>query len=65
LLSYVREIDFLEVKAVCEDALEANKVLGSTPVDLMFLDIQMPKITGIEFLSPSPHRHGDHDHRLP
>lgn len=50
LLSYVREIDFLDVKAVCEDALEANKVLGSTPVDLMFLDIQMPKITGIEFL---------------
>jgi DNA-binding LytR/AlgR family response regulator len=50
LLSYVREIDFLEVRAVCEDALEANKVLGSTPVDLMFLDIQMPKITGIEFL---------------
>lgn len=50
LLSYVREIDFLEVKAVCEDALEANRVLGSIPVDLMFLDIQMPKITGIEFL---------------
>jgi len=50
LLSYVREIDFLEMKAVCEDALEANKVLSATPVDLMFLDIQMPKITGIEFL---------------
>ncbi|MBL0744367.1 LytR/AlgR family response regulator transcription factor [Chryseolinea lacunae] len=50
LLSYVREIGFLEIKATCEDALEANKVLGSTPVDLMFLDIQMPKITGIEFL---------------
>ena len=50
LMSYVREIDFLYVQGVCEDALSANKVLASMPVDLMFLDIQMPKITGIEFL---------------
>ncbi|SKC82145.1 LytR/AlgR family response regulator transcription factor [Ohtaekwangia koreensis] len=50
LLNYIQDIDFLEVKAACENALEANKVLSSAPVDLMFLDIQMPKITGIDFL---------------
>jgi len=50
LLSYIKDVDFLEVKRVCEDALEANQVLAAGGVDLMFLDIQMPKITGIDFL---------------
>jgi DNA-binding LytR/AlgR family response regulator len=50
LQMYVREIGFLEVKGVCEDALSANKMLSDHSVDLMFLDIQMPKLTGIDFL---------------
>jgi DNA-binding LytR/AlgR family response regulator len=50
LQMYVREIGFLEVKGVCEDALSANKMLSDHSIDLMFLDIQMPKLTGIDFL---------------
>lgn len=50
LKSYVAEIDFLNLVAYCENALEANKILSEKPIDLIFLDIQMPKITGIEFL---------------
>jgi DNA-binding LytR/AlgR family response regulator len=50
LLMYIREAEFLEIAAVCEDALQANKALGDYDIDLMFLDIQMPKITGIDFL---------------
>jgi len=50
LQMYVREVDFLDVKAVCEDALQANKVLNEQSIDLMFLDIQMPKITGVEWM---------------
>lgn len=50
LINYIKDIDFLVVKAACENALEANQVLTSAPIDLMFLDIQMPKITGIDFL---------------
>jgi DNA-binding LytR/AlgR family response regulator len=50
LLNYIKEVDFLLVKHVCEDALEANRVLSSDKIDLMFLDIQMPKLTGIDFL---------------
>jgi DNA-binding LytR/AlgR family response regulator len=50
LVNYIKEVDFLEIVQLCDDALEANKVLASKHVDLMFLDIQMPKITGIDFL---------------
>ena len=50
LLNYVKDVDFLDLRKVCEDALEANAVLSDEPIDLMFLDIQMPKITGIDFL---------------
>jgi len=50
LLNYIKDVEFLEVKKVCEDALEANKVLASENINLMFLDIQMPRITGIDFL---------------
>jgi len=50
LLSYIKDVEFLTVKKVCEDALEANQALAAEKIDLMFLDIQMPKITGIDFL---------------
>ncbi|MCI0750609.1 MAG: LytTR family DNA-binding domain-containing protein [Flammeovirgaceae bacterium] len=50
LLNYAKQVEFLSVVKVCEDALEANQVLSKHKVDLMFLDIQMPKITGIDFL---------------
>jgi DNA-binding LytR/AlgR family response regulator len=50
LQGYVEKIDFLDLKATCEDALELSAVLSNQPVDLLFLDIQMPHITGIEFL---------------
>jgi DNA-binding LytR/AlgR family response regulator len=50
LLTYLKEIDFAEVVSVCENALQANEHLASGSVDLMLLDIQMPKVTGIEFI---------------
>jgi DNA-binding LytR/AlgR family response regulator len=50
LLNYIREVSFLHVVKACEDAMEANTVLASDNIDLMFLDIQMPRITGIDFL---------------
>ncbi|MDB5022196.1 MAG: DNA-binding response regulator [Pedobacter sp.] len=50
LQGYVEKIDFLDLKATCEDALELSTVLSIQPVDLLLLDIQMPHITGIDFL---------------
>ncbi|CCH52415.1 Positive alginate biosynthesis regulatory protein [Fibrisoma limi BUZ 3] len=50
LASYVREIDFLHLTATCENPLELLTLLDRQPVALIFLDIQMPKMNGIDFL---------------
>ena len=54
LLGYLEKVDFFDVKGVCEDALQLSSLLHEQPVDLLFLDIQMPHITGIEFLRTLP-----------
>lgn len=50
LLGYIEKISFLDLKGSCEDALQLNSLLEREPADLLFLDIQMPHFTGIEFL---------------
>lgn len=50
LQGYIEKIDFLQLAGVCEDALQLNSLLRQGAVDLLFLDIEMPYITGIEFL---------------
>ncbi|MDN3583970.1 LytR/AlgR family response regulator transcription factor [Mucilaginibacter flavus] len=50
LASYVRELDFLALAGVCENPLELLPLIDKQPIDLIFLDIQMPKMNGIEFL---------------
>ena len=50
LQGYVEKIDFLDLKGSCEDALQLSNLLQQQPIDLLFLDIQMPHITGVEFL---------------
>ena len=47
---YIELIDGLTVVARCENALDAFRVLQQQPVDLMFLDITMPKLLGTDFL---------------
>lgn len=50
LKSHVENVETLELVAECKNAMQAYEVLRSTPVDLMLMDIQMPQITGIDFL---------------
>lgn len=50
LASYVREIDFLHLVAICENPLELIKLMNQHRIDLIFLDIQMPKMNGLDFL---------------
>ena len=55
LASYAQKTMFLELVGTYNSAIEAMKVIRTTPVDLLFLDIQMPELSGLEFatiLSP-------------
>jgi two-component system, LytTR family, response regulator len=50
LTEYVRKIPYLQLVEVCANPLAALEVLRRQPVDLLFLDIQMPEITGLTLL---------------
>jgi len=50
IISYIDKLDFLEVGGIASSAIEASEFLKQSPVDLMFLDIQMPHLSGLEFL---------------
>ncbi|MBS1601153.1 MAG: response regulator transcription factor [Bacteroidetes bacterium] len=56
LQGYIQQIDFLDLRGTCENALELNSLLKQESVDLLFLDIEMPYMTGIEFLKNLPTR---------
>jgi two-component system, LytTR family, response regulator LytT len=45
---YVLKTPFLEFKFKCNNAIEALEIINNNPIDLIFLDIQMPELTGIE-----------------
>ena len=50
LETYIDKLSEVNLIARCNNALEANEALKNNQVDLMFLDIQMPQLTGIDFL---------------
>lgn len=50
LRSYIEKIDFLELVAECADAISLNNQLKQTPADLVFLDIEMPYLSGTDLL---------------
>ncbi len=57
LQKHVHESGLLELSGSCSNAMEASAFLRVNKVDLLFLDIQMPKLTGIELLrmlKPAP-----------
>lgn len=58
LRRYIADIESLELVAECRNAIEANEVVKSKAIHLMFLDINMPKISGLQFIKslPSPPR---------
>ncbi len=50
LAEYVKKVSYLELVETCSNPLHALEVLRKNSIDLMFLDIQMPEITGITLL---------------
>lgn len=48
--AYVARIEDLELVAACSSALQAQQVLKQTDVDLMFVDVNMPDLNGVDFV---------------
>ncbi len=49
LKEYIADVDFLSLAGEFDSPLKATDLLGRGDVQLLFLDIQMPKITGLDF----------------
>ncbi len=52
---FIADTPNLEVFGICDNAMEALKVLQEHTIDILFLDIEMPKITGLSFLKTLTH----------
>lgn len=50
LTEYIKKHPRLDLKGTCKNPPEAMEALQQENIDIMFLDIQMPELTGIEFL---------------
>jgi len=56
LEGYVEKLPVLQVKSLCKNSMEAMQALKKDKIDLMFLDIQMPDLSGIDFLKTLSHK---------
>lgn len=50
LQTHLEKLDLFEAVATCSNAIKALEVLRAETIDLLFLDIKMPQLTGIDFL---------------
>ncbi|MBN2429918.1 MAG: response regulator transcription factor [Acidobacteria bacterium] len=51
LQDYIDKVPFLQLAGACRSALQAMELLRERPVELFFLDINMPDLTGLQFLN--------------
>lgn len=49
LSDYISQVPFLSLVKSCQDAFEAMKILSEEEVDLIFVDINMPDLNGLDF----------------
>lgn len=54
LASYIDKVDHLELAGLCENPIKAMDVLRNMPIDLLFLDIQMPELKGTDLAKMIP-----------
>ena len=55
LKEYIQDVDFLSLAGEFDNPLHATDIIQIGEAELIFLDIQMPKITGLEFLKSLQH----------
>jgi two-component system LytT family response regulator len=56
LEGYVSKVPYLEMVALCESALDAIRILQEQKIDLVFLDVNMPELNGINFIKSLKHK---------
>ncbi len=56
LVAYIKKIPFFELVAQCQSAVEAREVMDREPVDALFCDINMPDLSGMDFVKQLPVR---------
>lgn len=56
LIQYIKDLSSLKLEAVFTNVIEAGAFLKENDVDLIFLDIHLPKLSGLEFLEMAPIR---------
>src|ERR1700755_481393 len=50
LQDYIRQVPFLKLVAVCSDAFYAMESLKKFDIDLLFLDVHLPKMKGLDLI---------------
>lgn len=50
LVDNISKLPYLQLIAACENPIEAMQIMEQQPIDLIFLDIQMPGLTGLQFI---------------
>lgn len=56
LQEFVTKVPALELKGMCKNPLEAMEIMHTQAIDILLLDIQMPELTGVEFLKTMKNR---------
>ena len=55
LQDYITQVSFLQLKATCPDAIFALDILQKEKIDVIFLDIHLPKLKGLDFIKTLKH----------
>lgn len=50
IIEYIQQLSHLELTAVCTNAIDGLQVLNTETIDILFLDINLPRLSGIDFL---------------